>query len=66
MKKIPKMYGWSHFNKNKLQYMTQNLTPRTHLREKSAKSQEILRKAPAEGQKDRDRLLTLLKKIIHS
>lgn len=60
------MYGWSHFNKNKLQYMTQNLTPRTHLREKSAKSQEILRKAPAEGQKDRDRLLTLLKKIIHS
>lgn len=46
--------------------MTQNLTPRKHLREKSAKSQEILRKAPAEGQKDRDRLLTLLKKIIHS
>lgn len=60
------MCGWLHFNKNKLQHMTQNLTPRTHLREKSAKSQEILRKAPAEGQKDRDRLLTLFKKIIHS
>lgn len=27
--------------------MTQNLTPLTHLREKSAKSQEILRKSPA-------------------
>ena len=45
------MCGWLHFNKNKLQHMTQNLTPRTHLREKSAKSQEILRKAPAEGQR---------------